>query len=45
MTTAARPRTRLLGVDYGTVRVGLAITDSELGGASFDVWLPETGNR
>lgn len=23
------PRTRLLGVDYGTVRVGLAITDSE----------------
>ncbi|MFI6102095.1 ATP-binding protein [Lentzea sp. NPDC051213] len=23
----------------------VAITDSELGGASFDVWLPETGNR
>jgi putative Holliday junction resolvase len=25
----ARPRRRLLGVDYGTVRVGLAICDSE----------------
>jgi putative holliday junction resolvase len=24
-----RPRTRLLGVDYGTVRIGLAITDSD----------------
>ena len=24
-----RPRTRLLGVDYGTVRVGLAITDAD----------------
>ncbi|MFD9705599.1 ATP-binding protein [Lentzea sp. NPDC059081] len=23
----------------------VAISDSELGGASFDVWLPETGNR
>jgi two-component system CitB family sensor kinase len=23
----------------------VAITDSELGGASFDAWLPETGNR
>ncbi|KJK45166.1 histidine kinase [Lentzea aerocolonigenes] len=23
----------------------VAITDSEMGGASFDVWLPETGNR
>lgn len=23
----------------------VAINDSELGGASFDVWLPETGNR
>jgi putative pre-16S rRNA nuclease len=25
----ARPRTRLLGVDYGTVRIGLAVTDSD----------------
>jgi putative Holliday junction resolvase len=25
----ARPRTRLLGVDYGTVRVGLAVTDAD----------------
>lgn len=24
-----RPRTRLLGVDYGTVRIGLAITDTD----------------
>lgn len=24
-----RPRTRLLGVDYGTVRVGLAVTDAD----------------
>jgi putative holliday junction resolvase len=24
-----RPRTRLLGVDYGTVRIGLAITDAD----------------
>jgi putative holliday junction resolvase len=25
----ARPRTRLLGVDFGTVRVGLAVTDAD----------------
>ena len=25
----SRPRTRLLGVDYGTVRVGLAVTDAD----------------
>ncbi len=25
----ARPRTRLLGVDYGTVRIGLAVTDTD----------------
>jgi len=24
-----RPRTRLLGVDFGTVRIGLAVTDAE----------------
>ncbi len=24
-----RPRTRLLGIDYGTVRIGLAITDAD----------------
>jgi putative Holliday junction resolvase len=27
--SAPRPRTRLLGVDYGTVRVGLAISDAD----------------
>ena len=26
---SARPRTRLLGVDYGTVRIGLAVTDAD----------------
>jgi putative Holliday junction resolvase len=27
VTIPVRPRTKLLGVDYGTVRVGLAVTD------------------
>lgn len=26
---SARPRTRLLGVDYGTVRIGLAVCDAD----------------
>lgn len=27
--SAQRPRTRLLGVDYGSVRIGLAVTDAD----------------
>jgi putative pre-16S rRNA nuclease len=27
--TEARPRTRLLGVDFGTVRIGLAVSDAD----------------
>jgi putative holliday junction resolvase len=26
---SARPRTRLLGIDYGTVRIGLAVSDAD----------------